>query len=223
MVYFAPYDWRNNNFYALLFLYIKYKIMVKGNNRCMKNFEFSIFNSFCSNGIESSLKNILPSEKPIIVCIGSDLVIGDCLAPLVGSFLVKKNVPCYVYGTLSEPITAKEVNHVGKTLKKLHPKSKIIAIDAALGNYDDIGQVKVYEKGLYPGLGVNKKLSIIGDVSILGVVCDKSYKNNNLFNLTRLNLVFKMAEIISEGVVNYLNCITESDNYFTYKQVEKLA
>jgi putative sporulation protein YyaC len=189
----------------------------------MKSFEFSIFNSFCSNGVESSLKDILPNEMPIIVCIGTDLVIGDCLAPLVGSILIKKKAPCYVYGTLSEPVTAKEVNQVGKTIRKLHPNTKIIAVDASLGNYDDIGQVRVYDKGLYPGLGVNKKLSVIGDVSILGIVCDKSYKNNNLFNLTRLNLVFKMAEIIADGLLNYLNSVIESDNFFTYNSVEKLA
>ena len=59
-------------------------------------------------------------------------------------------------------------------------------------------------RGLKPGLGVDKELDMIGDISIIGIVASKSLKNYNLFNLTRLNLVYKMAEKIASGIENYI-------------------
>ena len=87
----------------------------------------------------------------------------------------------------------------------MHPNTISIAIDASIGDVDDVGIIKVINKGLKPGLGVNKKLGIIGDVSIIGIVASKSIQNYNLYNLTRLNLVYKMAEQIAEGILQFLN------------------
>ena len=174
-----------------------------------KNTETYAFNSFGENAhqlVENALKACnLKNKKPLIACIGSDLVLGDSLGPLVGTMLTKKNVSAYVYGTLSSPITAKEIACAKSQLTALHPNSFIIAIDAAVGNIDDIGLIKVSDKGLKPGLGVDKNLGIIGDCSIIGVVAGKSLQNYNLFNLTRLNLIYKMAETIANGVERFLS------------------
>lgn len=174
-----------------------------------KNTETYAFNSFSENAhqlVENALKTCnLKNKKPLIACIGSDLVLGDSLGPLVGTMLTKKNVPAYVYGTLNSPITAKEIAYAKSQLNALHPNSFIIAIDAAVGNIDDIGLIKVSDKGLKPGLGVDKNLGVIGDCSIIGVVAGKSLQNYNLFNLTRLNLIYKMAETIANGVERFLS------------------
>ena len=45
-------------------------------------------------------------EKTIIVCIGTDKCIGDCLGPLVGTLLREKFFPLKVFGTLDSPIHA---------------------------------------------------------------------------------------------------------------------
>ncbi len=173
-----------------------------------KEFSFSVFNNYSQDGIFQSLSECNPNnDKPIIVCIGSDLVLGDSLGPLVGTFLRNKRLGAYVYGTLNAPITAKEVEYAKIYLKQMHPNSSIIAIDAAVGNKEDVGLIKVCDKGLKPGLGVNKNLGVLGDVSIIGIVASKSLQNYNLFNLTRLNLVYKMAEKISCGIESYINYI----------------
>ena len=86
----------------------------------------------------------------------------------------------------------------------MHPGSIAVAIDAAVGNSEDIGLIRVINRGLKPGLGVDKNLGVIGDISIIGIVAGKSASNYNLFNLTRLNLVFKMAEKIADGIEKYL-------------------
>ena len=170
-----------------------------------KNYSFSVFNKFASNGIATALNEInQKSRLPIIICIGSDLVLGDSLGPLVGTFLKQKGVGAFIYGTLNSPITAKEVEHARIHLKEFHPSSHVIAIDAAVGDREDVGLVKVVNKGLKPGLGVQKNLGTIGDTSIIGVVSERSAKNYNLFNLTRLSLVYKMAEQIATGVADYL-------------------
>ena len=167
------------------------------------------FNAFNDNS-EKSIGNALVScnkklKTPIITCIGSDLVLGDSLGPLVGTMLTSRNINAYIYGTLNSPITAKEIACAKLHIKMLHPESFIVAIDAAVGNIEDIGLIKVSDKGLKPGLGVNKNLGVIGDCSIIGVVAERSSQNYNLFNLTRLNLIYKMAEKIADGVENFIS------------------
>ena len=64
--------------------------------------------------------------------------------------------------------------------------------------------IKINNKGLKPGLGANKKLPAVGDVSIMGIVAEKSLFNYSLLNLTRLNLVYKMSDIISDSLATFL-------------------
>ena len=110
----------------------------------IKDYSFSTFNSQVSNGIFQALIDCNPmSKRPIFICIGSDLVMGDSLGPLVGTFLKNKNVRSFVYGTLNYPITAKEVEYARTYIKQMHPNSIIIAIDAAVGCEDDVGLIRV--------------------------------------------------------------------------------
>jgi putative sporulation protein YyaC len=177
-----------------------------------KEFSISSFNQGASLGIYNSLLEFNPTHShPFFICIGSDLVMGDSLGPLVGTLLKKRGVRSYVYGTLNFPITAKEVEYARTYLKQMHPSSISIAIDAAVGSSDDVGLIKVINKGLKPGLGVNKNLGIIGDVSIIGIVAKSSFNNRELFNLTRLNLVYKMAEIIADGIEQYIKHLSSSN------------
>ena len=60
------------------------------------------------------------------------------------------------------------------------------------------------KRGLKPGSGANKRLAKVGDVSVMGIVAEKSLFNYSLFSSTRLNIVYKMAEIISEGVATFI-------------------
>ncbi|MBO5713636.1 MAG: DUF1256 domain-containing protein, partial [Clostridia bacterium] len=106
----------------------------------------------------------------------------------------------YVYGTLTSPVTAKEAGVVAKTVKLLHPTSKILAIDAGVGDKNDVGLIKLRDYGLKPGLGVNKTLPIIGDASIIGIVSEKQNALENLFSSTRLGLIYKMSTTIANGI-----------------------
>ncbi len=169
------------------------------------SYSFSAFNGYAPIGVAEALSRFNQKQlTPLIICVGSDLVLGDSLGPLVGTMLKERNVSSYVYGTLNFPITAKEVEYAKSFLTLMHPGSFAIAVDAAVGNEDDVGLIRTVNRGLKPGLGVDKKLGVIGDCSIIGVVAGKSSQNYNLFNLTRLNLIYKMAEKIAEGICEYV-------------------
>ena len=146
------------------------------------------------------------SHPPVVVCVGSDLAIGDSLGPITGSMLKYKTqgLGAFIYGTLSAPVTAKEIKYMQSFLKRTHAEDQVIAIDAAVGEKGDIGLLRVTDTPLLPGAGANKKLGAIGDISVLGIVAEKSLTNYGLLNTTRLNLVYTMAEIISDGISSLL-------------------
>ena len=172
----------------------------------MKTYTFNVFNNYAAEGVVQALKEYnRENAAPIVVCVGSDLVVGDSLGPLVGTFLRQRNAGAYIYGTLNQPITSQEVEYVKRYLKQLHPKSMVIAVDAAVGEAGDVGLIKTTDKGLKPGLGVDKNLCEIGDVSIVGVVAVKSFKNYQLFNLTRLSLIYRMAETVAKAISDYVD------------------
>lgn len=166
-------------------------------------FSFHFYNSLAETGLFMALSRCLGELKapPVILCIGSDLSVGDALGPVTGTMLRRKTGLCgYVYGTLRNPVTAKEVRYVNDFLRKTHPNSKIIAVDAAVGEGTDLGLVKAVEGPLRPGSGTNKRLGSVGDISVLGIVAEKSAFTYSLLNLTRLNVVYSMAEIIAGAI-----------------------
>ena len=176
-------------------------------------YSFSICNALASDGEYAALKKILSAcdKPPVTLCVGSDLSVGDSLGPLVGTILKdslsRHNI--FVYGTLSKPITAKEVKYMNSFLAATHPDQKVIAVDAAVGLANDIGLIKISHRGLRPGSGADKKLEKVGDVSILGIVAEKSLFNYALFSSTRLNMIYRMANIIANGLIDfYIDCLS---------------
>ena len=172
------------------------------------DYSFNLYNSLASGGVCLALKKIITpgDEAPVILCVGSDLSVGDSLGPVTGTNLKNAltGLNCYVYGTLAKPITAHEVKYMNEFLKLTHPKSPVIAVDAAVGSAGDIGLIKVAKKGLKPGSGANKKLAKVGDVSIMGIIAEQSMFNYSLFSSTRLNIIYKMSKIISDGIASFV-------------------
>lgn len=170
------------------------------------NQNFNLYSTINQLNITSKLKKYLKPNKtkPIVLCIGSDRVLGDTLGPLVGTLLKEKyKIPTYVYGSLNSTITAKEIPFTTSYLKTLHPKTKIIAVDACVGSLEDIGKIKIKKEGLYPGLGVGKNLPKTGDVSILGILLNKN--NSSFLTSSKLSLSYNMANIIANSISNFFS------------------
>ncbi len=184
------------------------KVFSAGKNQWRKGgnmeYAFHYYNTLAETGLYMALAKLLgPLEAPpVILCIGSDLAVGDSLGPVTGTMLRenKGDFRGFVYGTLKTPITAKEVRYMEAFLRKTHPKSKIVAIDAAVGESSDVGLLKVTSGPIRPGAGANKRLGRVGDVSILGIVAPKSAFSYSLLGLTRLNMIYAMASIAAGAV-----------------------
>jgi putative sporulation protein YyaC len=168
-------------------------------------------NSFAINKISDFLTDYLTSDSAI-VCIGTDKCIVDSLGPLVGTFLSKQDIGIDVYGTLSSPVHAKNMDDYIEMISKKN-YSNVIAIDACLSNKKGQGIIEVREGPITPGKGVGKVLPEIGDYSIIGIVDTSNKEFHELVQGTRLSLIYEMAEIISSGVVSAVN------NKKLYKEV----
>lgn len=177
-----------------------------------REFYFDVKNSYASSGIGSALDIITDcTVPPVILCIGSDITSGDSLGPLVGTFLEEKGVGRnFIYGTLTRPVTAKEVKYMREYLANIHPGRKVIAVDAAVGREDEVGLIKLQADGLYPGIGVGKKMTKLGDCSIMGIVAPKTREPYRSLAATRLSLVYRLSHAISEGIRDYLSSFDRS-------------
>jgi putative sporulation protein YyaC len=139
-------------------------------------------------------------EKTLIVCIGTDKCIGDCLGPLVGMFLSKSDFPYPVIGTLDSPAHAINLDSVIKKIKQDYSDYFVIAIDACIGYEDCIGDIQVKMGPVHPGKGVGKSLPQVGNISIVGVV--DTIDNSDLFSIRniRLNFIMNMSEVIAKAL-----------------------
>ena len=72
------------------------------------------------------------NQPLVIVCIGTDRATGDCLGPLVGQALLPSS-QYSVFGTLKEPIHAKNLNQTFKEIYSVCQNPFIIAVDSCLG------------------------------------------------------------------------------------------
>ncbi|HOB19654.1 MAG TPA: spore protease YyaC [Candidatus Atribacteria bacterium] len=137
----------------------------------------------------------------VILCIGTDRSTGDCLGPLVGyklKLIQYSNV--FVYGTLDNPVHAKNLCEVLDQIKTKHDRPFIIAIDACLGKTDRVGRINIGKGPLRPGAGVNKSLPEVGHIHIVGVVNISGFMEYLILQNTRLSLVMRMADTISSGI-----------------------
>lgn len=141
------------------------------------------------------------NDNTVIVCIGTDKCIGDCLGPLVGSILTENDFPIPVYGTLDTPIHALNLDKSLSEIHTKHPSADIIGVDACLGNKDDIGQIRIRNYAIHPGKGVGKDLTEVGIASIIGIV-DSSENSEFFFSRSiRLSFIMNMAKTISKAII----------------------
>ena len=103
-------------------------------------YAFHFNNTMARTGIYMALRSVLGAfdAPPVVLCIGSDLAVGDSLGPITGTMLRSRyHFRGYIYGTLRNPITAKEAKYLADFMKKTHPHRVIVAIDAAMNRTSD--------------------------------------------------------------------------------------
>ncbi|MBO5478433.1 MAG: spore protease YyaC [Clostridia bacterium] len=161
-------------------------------NKFMNEFSSSLY----------QLKTDIPFSDYIFLCVGSDKIIGDSYGPLVGQKLKEAFKNRYnnisVYGTLEEPISAVNLEKTVSDIYKRYQHPCMIVIDSALGSQDKIGSILVSNTKMQCGKGAGKKMILVGDISIKGVVA-KDYKipryNFSTLQNTSLGGIIKLADM----------------------------
>ena len=124
----------------------------------------------------------------VFLCIGSDRVTGDCLGPYIGHLLHPHETGhIFVYGTLSCPVHALNLEKTSSLITRLHPHALVIAIDA----------------------GVQKDLPPVGDIHITGIVNTAGIMEQLTLQTTRLSTVVALADVIACGILKILPAETD--------------
>lgn len=171
-------------------------------NYINSNSPFAVID-FSNLVLEYLSKNMAKPQELVILCIGTDRSTGDSLGPLVGyklSSYINSYDKVHLFGTLDEPVHAKNISDIINNIKNKHPEAFILAIDASLGSLNRVGYISIKKGPLKPGLGVNKELPFVGDISITGVVNVGGMMEYMVLQNTRLSLVMNMANIISKSI-----------------------
>ncbi len=152
------------------------------------------------------------NQDLVVLCIGTDRSTGDSLGPLVGSKLHSYYSPnLHVYGSLEEPVHAVNLEEKIELIHQKHHNPFIVAIDACLGQFSNVGTINVADGPLKPGAGVKKELPAVGTFHITGIVNVGGFMEYFVLQNTRLHVVFSMAEVIADAVFK------ASNQYFSSK------
>jgi putative sporulation protein YyaC len=142
----------------------------------------------------------------VIVCIGTDRSTGDALGPLVGSKLSARlqKEHIHIYGTLDAPVHAVNLKDTIDDINGRFEDPYVIAIDACLGQLSSVGFLTLANGPLRPGAGVNKVLPEVGHIHITGIVNVGGFMEYFVLQNTRLSIVMKMADCISDSITRAL-------------------
>lgn len=171
-------------------------------NKIKCHYENPIALTLLSEQISKLLLDIDPEglREIAVICIGTDRATGDCLGPLVGWTLMNHTRDFILYGTLNDPVHAGNLADKLELVKKNHPSSIIIAIDACLGKSENVGMINVGLGEIAPGAGVHKKLPPVGDIYITGIVNVSGHMEFLVLQNTRLSVVMDMATKIAHSI-----------------------
>lgn len=143
----------------------------------------------------------LTSKIDVVVCIGTDKVLCDSLGPMVGSMLNSNmNSPMYIYGLQCQCLTALNIADSFGIIRSLHPHSTILAIDAGVGDSNQIGTLQLSDHGILPGLATNRQLPSIGNIGIVGVVSTRDMSAFYSDTPQLRSMLSSMCQTIVDGI-----------------------
>lgn len=132
----------------------------------------------------------------ILLCIGTNQLIGDCIGPMVGELLnqetKKENI--IIYGNMIETINFKNARKTIEYILKKYKKPFIITVDSALGTEKMIKRIVVSRGMIKIGKSLGRSISYYSHINIKGVVGEN--KNTVFENIQTLKTV--KPEIIVE-------------------------
>ena len=144
----------------------------------------------------------------VILCVGTDLVVGDSIGPAIGSKL--KNIESEflsVYGDLENTLNFSNAKTIINKIYNEFEKPYIITIDAALGNKYNVGRIILNKGYIKLGKALDKSICMYSNLNINCVV-GKNLKSRdeNIKELKNVkkDKILEMSEIVSLGIKNVL-------------------
>ncbi|MDH7498721.1 MAG: spore protease YyaC, partial [Syntrophomonadaceae bacterium] len=139
-------------------------------------------------------------EELVFICIGTDKNLLDCLGPLVGTMLKEQQPGLKVYGTLQEPLHARNMVGLLQRIAREHPAAFAVAVDACLGKPEEIGIIEVREGSLHPGRALQRSLPPVGRLALTGTVAAlQSGRDSRSLARGSFTPVYFMARLIARA------------------------
>ncbi|WP_234120504.1 DUF1256 domain-containing protein [Clostridium hydrogenum] len=155
--------------------------------------------------IIKNINCIKNSKQIVILCIGSNNIDGEFLAPLVERFLKENKKPL----TSTRVILTSDRKNVIKNIIRIKSRYNdpfIIVIASEVGNSKDVGKIILKKDPVPSQLLQNIR---VGNIAISAIVNDEDYDNDCDFYVqmqtAKLVLVYKIAKVISKGLEFGLN------------------
>lgn len=141
----------------------------------------------------------------VIVCVGTDKICGDSLGPMVGRLLRHRYaVPCPVYGVEGQTVNGVNLERFKTFLDAHYAGVPVIAVDAALGEESEVGEIRYRLGGVQAGGALGRKNATVGALAVLGVVGVKSEDALGTLLETPFALVERLAERIARRLADVL-------------------
>ena len=141
-------------------------------------------------------KQVSIKGVPAIICLGTDKVLADSLGALVGSELVKKNLPTFVYGTLERTVTLNNIEYAVKFARAMHPTSPIWVVDASTSYDNRFGVVTITDK-FNPFISTDGQSDLQAELFITATV---SQARERVLYGARLREVVQIANVVSNSI-----------------------
>jgi len=141
----------------------------------------------------------------VIVCVGTDKVSGDSLGPMVGNYLRHRYaVPCPVYGVEGRTVNGVNLERYKAFLDAHYAGVPVIAVDAALGEEDEVGKIRYRVGGVQAGGALGRRNATVGHLAVLGVVGVKGEDALGTLLEVPFDLVERLADRIARRLFDVL-------------------
>lgn len=142
----------------------------------------------------------------VIVCVGTDKICGDSLGPMVGRLLrTRYGVPCPVYGVEGLCVNGVNLERYRTFLRRYYPNTPVVAVDAALGSAQEVGQIRYRLGGVQAGGALGRENARLGHLAVLGVVAEKSDDALSALLAVPFGRVERLAERIARTLYEALS------------------
>ena len=161
----------------------------------MKNvIEFNIDSAYIQQDIAQTLFKNFGKDFPIIICLGSDKILSDCVGVFVAEILKKKKIDTFVFGGTERPVLSSQIDFI----KKMFTGKKILFVDSGVSSKNNV-------------VTISQKISFLSGKSYSGmsIIASTIGLENKRYILAnaRLQEIVKFANIIANAICEFFSYV----------------